>query len=112
MLIMQMFPKERRKEMNEYKEISKEELQDFLEKYPKKEKFRVIETKLGVTIVPISEKTLNKNDVLRIANSSKTIIYSDNKFIEQVDMHSVKQDIYNVKRQGILNTILVKKERK
>lgn len=95
--------------MSDYKEISKKELQDFLGKYPKGEKFRILETRLGVTIVPIGEKFVNQKEVLHTAKKSKTIIYSNNNFIEQVDMHSAKQDIYNLKRQGMLKTVLIKK---
>lgn len=95
--------------MDEYKAITKNELKKLLDMFPDDEEFRLIETQLGMTIIPIGEKVVSKDDVMVIANSAKTIIYSANKFVSQVDMHSVTQDIFNIERNGILNTLLVPK---
>lgn len=96
--------------MNEYKTISKKELKLLLDEFPDDEEFTVIQTKLGVTIIPVGEKTLNKEEVLTIAARAKTMIFSSNHFVSQVDMHSVSQDIYNIKRKGILSTLLVQRQ--
>lgn len=97
--------------MDEYKVITKKELKVLLDSFPDDEEFKVIKTNLGVTIIPIGEKILNKEEVLTIAEKSKTMILSSNKFISQVDMHSMSQDIYNIKKNGILNTLLVPKQK-
>lgn len=97
--------------MDEYKIITKKELQVLLDMFPDDEEFRVIQTELGVTIIPIGEKIVSKDDIMVIADKAKTMIFSANKFISQVDMHSVVQDIYNIERRGILNTLLVPKYR-
>lgn len=96
--------------MESYKKITKKDLVTLLDKFSDDEEFRVIETKLGVEIIPVRQKLLTKNQVADIAERSKTIIYSENKFVSQVDMHEKEQDIYDVqKRGGALNTLLLPK---
>lgn len=93
----------------EYKTITKKELTELLDKFPEDEEFSVIQTQLGMTIIPLGERIANKIDILKIANAAKTMIYSENKFISQVDMHSIKQDILNIERNGTMNTLLLPK---
>ena len=88
----------------EYKTITKKELRELLDKYPEDEEFNIIQTQLGMTIIPLGERIANKVDILEIA---KTMIYSENKFMSQVDMHSVRQDIFNIERNGVMNTLLL-----
>lgn len=43
-----------------------------------------------------------------IIKQSKTRIFSGNKYMSQLDLYSVFQpDIYNIKKEGIINTILL-----
>lgn len=91
----------------EYKTITKKELRELLDKYPEDEEFNIIQTQLGMTIIPLGERIANKVDILEIANAAKTMIYSENKFMSQVDMHSVRQDIFNIERNGVMNTLLL-----
>ena len=82
--------------MAEYKTITKKELTELLDKYPEDKEFNIIQTQLGMTIIPLGERIANKVD-----------IYSENKFMSQVDMHSVRQDIFNIERGGVMNTLLL-----
>ena len=91
----------------EYKTITKKELTELLDKYPEDKEFNIIQTQLGMTIIPLGERIANKVDILEIANAAKTMIYSENKFMSQVDMHSVRQDIFNIERNGVMNTLLL-----
>ena len=91
--------------MAEYKTITKKELTELLDKYPEDEEFNIIQTQLGMTIIPLGGRIANKVDILEIANAAKTMIYSENKFMSQVDMHSVRQDIFNIERNGALNAL-------
>ena len=90
-----------------YKTITKKELKELLDKFPEDEEFSIIQTQLGMTIIPLGERIANKGDILKIANAAKTMIYSENKFMSQVDMHSVRQDIFNIERNGIMDTLLL-----
>lgn len=93
-----------------YKKITKKDLIILLDKFSDDEEFRVIETKLGVEIIPIGQKMLTKTQVVNIAEKSKTIIYSENKLVSQVDMHEKEQDIYDIQMKGgALNTLLLPK---
>ena len=98
--------------MAKYKTITKKELKELLDKYPDDEQFNIIQTKLGMTIIPLGEQIANKVDILEIANTTKTMIYSENKFMSQVDMHSIKQDIFNIERSGTMNTLLLPRFKK
>ena len=98
--------------MAKYKTITKKELKELLDKYPDDEEFNIIQTKLGMTIIPLGEQIANKVDILEIANTTKTMIYSENKFMSQVDMHSVRQDIFNIERSGTMNTLLLPRFKK
>lgn len=93
--------------MDKYKTITKKELRKILDIFPDDEEFRIIETQLGVTIVPIGEKIMSKEDVLVLAETAKTLIFSNNSFLSQIDMHSVTQDIFNIQRKGTVNTLLM-----
>ncbi len=95
--------------MDKYKVITKNELKNLLDLYPDDKEFKIIETQLGMTIVPIGEKIMSKDDVMLIADRAKTMIYSGNRFLSQVDIHSAKQDIFNIKSIGTLNTLLMPK---
>jgi hypothetical protein len=95
--------------MEKYKIITKNELKNLLDSYPDDKEFKIIETKLGVTIIPLGEKVMSKNDIMLVADKAKTMIYSGNRFLSQVDIHSVKQDIFNIKKVGTLNTLLLPK---
>lgn len=95
--------------MDKYKVITKNELKNLLDLYPDDKEFKVIETQLGMTIIPIGEKVMSKDDVMLIADRAKTMIYSGNRFLSQVDIHSAKQDIFNIKSMGTLNTLLMPK---
>lgn len=98
--------------VDKYKTITKKELKELLDKYPDDEEFNIIQTKLGMTIIPLGEQIANKVDILEIANTTKTMIYSENKFMSQVDMHSIKQDIFNIERSGTMNTLLLPRFKK
>lgn len=93
--------------LDEYKTITKQELKTLLDVFPDDEKFKIMETKLGVTIIPIGEKIVSKEDVMILAGMAKTLIFSNNSFLSQIDMHSVTQDIFNIKRKGTVNTLLM-----
>lgn len=95
--------------MNTYKKITKRELSALLDKFSDDEEFNVIQTKLGVEIIPIGQKFMSKTEIFEIADKSKTMIYSENKFLSQVDMHTKEQDILNIDRGGALNTLLLPK---
>lgn len=51
---------------------------------------------------------VNKHGMNLIANESKCIIFSGNKYLSHVDIHSVFQsDIYNIKAKGVMKTIIL-----
>lgn len=51
---------------------------------------------------------MDKRGINYMANNSKCIIFSGNKFMSHVDIHSVNQpDIYNIRPKGIMKTILL-----
>lgn len=51
---------------------------------------------------------VNKQGMNLIANDSKCIIFSGNKYLSHVDIHSVFQpDIYNIKPKGVMKTIIL-----
>lgn len=91
-----------------HRRMSKKEFIDMIDKvYPD-------DVEIDVNIMNFSKgqkvatkKMCNKMEVTVIANESKTIIYSGNQFISHVDLHSVtQQDIKNIKKEGIMKTIL------
>ena len=50
----------------------------------------------------------DKKEINCIAKKSKCIIFSGNKYISSVNIHSVNQpDIYNIQPKGIMKTILL-----
>ena len=50
----------------------------------------------------------DKKEINYIAKKSKCIIYSGNRYISSVNIHSVNQpDIYNIQPKGIMKTILL-----
>lgn len=93
--------------MAKYKTITKKELKELLDKYPDDEEFNIIQTQLGMTIIPLGEQRANKMTILEFANAARTLIYSENKYMSQVDMHSMCQDIFNIERSGTMNTVLL-----
>lgn len=95
--------------MSTYKKITKRELGALLDKFSDDKEFKVIRTKLGVEIIPIGQEIVSKTEIFEIVNESKTMIYSENKFVFQVDMHTKEQDILNINRGGVLNTLLLPK---
>lgn len=95
--------------MEEYRKISKKELFSLLDSFPDDEEFTVIQTDLGMSIIPLGQKRVKKEEVACLASKSKTMIYSSNMFLHQVDMHSTVQNIYDIKKVGTLNTLLVPK---
>lgn len=95
--------------MSEYRKISKKELFLLLDTFSDDEEFTVIQTELGMSIIPLGQKKVKKEEVASLASKAKTMIYSDNKFLHQVDMHSTVQNIYDIKKVGMLNTLLVPK---
>jgi len=51
---------------------------------------------------------VTKDTINNLADRSKTIIYSGNKYLAHVDMHSFYQkDIYNIEPRGVMKTILL-----
>lgn len=51
---------------------------------------------------------MDKRRINIIANDSKSIIFSGNKFESHVDIHSITQpDITNIKKKGVMRTILL-----
>lgn len=51
---------------------------------------------------------MDKKGINCIANNSKCIIFSGNKYMSHVDIHSVNQpDIYNIRPKGVMKTILL-----
>lgn len=51
---------------------------------------------------------VDKKRINNMARNSKSIIFSGNNFESHVDIHSVLQpDIYNIKRKGVMKTILL-----
>lgn len=51
---------------------------------------------------------MDKNGIHCIANNSKCIIFSGNKYMSHVDIHSVNQpDIFNIRPKGVMKTILL-----
>lgn len=95
--------------MSIYKKITKRELCALLDNFADDEEFKVIRTKLGVEIIPIGQEIMSKTEIFKIVDKSKTMIYSENKFVSQVDMHTKEQDILNIDRGGVLNTLLLPK---
>ena len=87
----------------EYKTITKKELTELLDKYPEDEEFNIIQTQLGMTIIPLGGRIANKVDILEIANAAQG--WKAYKMIKErrIKRRSIKNEIQ------ILNIILDKK---
>lgn len=94
---------------DQYRKMSKREFISMIEEeYDDNTEFDVhtIDFDAGNKISVSSH--IDKRGINIIAKDSKCIIFSGNNLISHVDIHSIPQpDIYNIKRKGIMKTILL-----
>ena len=95
--------------MDQLSIITVKEVKNLLDTYPDETPFVLLTLNFDK-----GEKTsglgelINKEVIGIIAQKSGTIVYSGNKYLSQVDMHSVKQpDIHNIRPKGVLRTVLL-----
>lgn len=92
----------------QYRKMSKREFINMIEKeYSDDVEFdvHILDFDANEKISMISH--VDKKGINCIAKESKCIIYSGNKLMSYVDIHSVNQNIYDIKPKGIMKTILL-----
>ena len=94
--------------MIQFKEMTVKDIKKILDTYPDDTTMLLLTLNFDKNEkVSNSGEFVNKEKISVIAEKAKTIIYHGDRYLTHVDMHSIKQDIYNIKSAGVMKTILL-----